>query len=45
MLNDIRNHWVVRDYNKLIFQKKVKELFRLNLKIMLDIELVNYVHD
>jgi len=45
MLNDIADHLVVQDYNKLRVQKVVKELFRLNLKIMLDIELVNYVHD
>ncbi len=42
MLNDIPNHLVVQDYNILKFQNKVKELFQLNLKLMLDIELVNY---
>jgi hypothetical protein len=42
MLNDILNHLVVQDYNILKFQNKVKELFQLNLKLMLDIELVNY---
>ncbi len=38
MLNDIP---IVQDYNILKFQNKVKEYFRLNLKIKLDIELVN----
>ena len=42
MLNDIQNNSVVQGYNILRFQNKVKELFQLNLKIMLDIELVNY---
>jgi hypothetical protein len=42
MLNDIQNHLLVQDYNILRFQNKVKELFQLNLKIMHDIELVNY---
>jgi hypothetical protein len=38
MLNDIP---IVQDYNILKFQNKVKEYFRLNLKIKLDIELEN----
>ena len=38
MLNDQKNHRVVQDYNKLRFQNKVKEVFQLDLRIMLDIE-------
>jgi hypothetical protein len=38
MLNDIPNHLIVQDYNILIFRRIVKELFRLKLKTMLDIE-------
>jgi hypothetical protein len=41
MLNDIQSHALVQGYNILIFQNQVKVWFQLNLKIMLDIELVN----